>query len=516
MRRERKRKETHDVRPHKYRAWFAEGDGTKLPQPVYALARRMQDCWTDIALHNQQAYDEWRKEHPAPAEPAGLEGEALVKWRKENSPKPPKPFYAGNQEWVEGRVKQASLPDELGEAILDRFSVTLRNMRNGGGPPKPHRCLDKFALYHRYTSGGLPVHRLGGERSQRFRILLPSPEAYRPQGGAKNPRELRRQRTCPAWVRVDGVPVPLNVMMHRPLPEGDAYVKRVALVGKKCSAATPWEVYVVLTLEVPFEKEPQAPAETQCGIDVGWRKLDDNQMRIAVLYDGQPRPEELVMPLRLHDRRLGEVSLERLANLKRCRDGLLERTKTALAAVLSPLPADWARMRNGGLVRLIRDGGTPAKAVAVLEAWREDNDRYLRLERMVEGHLRRHYEWRCRNWAKDVAARHGTVRIEKMNLQEMWEAEKVKKAPALKASAERRKLAACGSLLGMLKHTVSKARGALAEVETAYTTNTCSVCGAHFEAGPELTGRCERGHEMDQDWNAARNIYASRAGEAVA
>jgi len=516
MPRERKRKETHDVRPRKYRAWFAEGDETRLPEPVYSLARRMQDCWTDIALHSQQAYDEWRKAHPAPAPPAGLEGEALQKWRKENWPKPPKPFYAGNQTWAENRVGQANLPDELGQTILDRLSVTFKNMGRGGGPPKPRRRLDKFAFHHRYTSGGLPVHRLGGERGERFRILLPPPQAYQPQRGIKNPHELRRQRACPAWFRVDGVPVRLNVMMHRPLPEGDAYVKRVALVGKKSSAAMPWEVHVVLTLEVPFEKEAQAPAGTQCGVDVGWRKLDDDRMRIAVLYNGQPTPEELIMPLRIFDRKLGEVSLERLANLKRCRDGLLERTKPAVAAMLGPLPAGWAQMRNGGLIRLMRDEGTPAEAVVVLEAWKQDNDRYLRTERMVEGHLRRHYEWRCRNWAKDVAARHRTVRIEKLNLREMWEMERVKKNPALRASAERRKLAACGSLLAMIKHAVSKARGELAEVKAARTTHTCSVCGAHFEVGPGIMGRCGRGHEMDQDWNAARNICASRAEAAVA
>jgi hypothetical protein len=376
---------------------------------------------------------EWRKAHPARARPAGLEREALEKSRRENRPKPTKDFYAANQVWAEERVKQASLPDELGQTILHRLSVAFKNMRKGGGPPKPHHCLDRFAFHHRYTGGGLPVHTLGGERSERFRFLLPLTEAYQLRRGIKNPRELRRQRVCPAWFRVDGVPVRLNVVMHRPLPDGD--VKRVALVGKKSSAAMPWEVHIVLTLEVPFKKEAQAPAGMQCRIDVGWRKLDHDRMRVAVLYNGQPTPEELVMPLRIYDRKLGEVSLERLANLKRCRDGLLERAKVTVGAMLSSLPAGWAQMRNGGLLRLMRDEGTPAEVVAVLEAWQKDNDRYLRMERMVEGHLRRHYEWRYRNWAKDEAARHRTVHIEKMNQREMWEAEKVKNDPALKASA---------------------------------------------------------------------------------
>ncbi len=511
MQRKRKRENTHDIMVHKYRAWFDEGDGTRLSDPVYALARRMQDCWTDIALHNQQAHDEWRKAHPAPAPPPGLEGQALEKWRKENWSKPTKDFYTGNQAWAESRVRQANLPDELGQTILDRLSATFKGMRNGGGPPKPHRRLEKFALHHRYTRAGLPVHKLGGKCNERFRILLPPSEAYQRQGGAKNPRELRRQRTCPAWFRVDRVPVRLNVMVHRPLPEGDVYVKRVVLVGKKSSLALPWEIHVVIALEVPIEKEALAPVGTQCGIDLGWRKVDEEHMRVAVLNFGSPWPEELVMPLALHDRKLGEVSLDRMANIQRCRDGLLERTKSAVAPMLGPMPAGWAQTRNGGLIRLMRDTATSAEAVALLEAWKKDSDRYLRTERMLESHMLRHYEWRYRNWAKDVAARYHTVRIKRMNLKEMWSVEKTKDDPALKASAERRKLAACGSLLAMVKHAVRKACGNLVEVEAAHTTDTCSACGSRFEAGAGLMGRCERDHEIDQDWNAASNIYAGRA-----
>jgi hypothetical protein len=516
MQRERKRKESHDIRPHKYRAWFAEGDGTRLPEPVYLLAKRMQDCWTDIALHNQDAYDEWRTAHPAPAAPAGLEGEAFEKWRRENWPRPPKTYYEGNQAWAENRVRQANLPGELGETILDRLSVTLNNMKKGGGPPKPHYRLDRFAFHHRYTSGGLPVLGLRSQRSQRFHILLPPPHAYQPTGRMKNPRELRRQRLCPAWFCVDGVPVRLNVMMHRPLPEGDAYVKRVALVGKKSSAAMPWEVFLVFTMEVPSAKEPQAPTGTRCGLDVGWRKLDKDRMRVAMLYNGAPQSEELVMPLRIHDRKLGEVSLERLAGLNRYRDALLERTKAAVATMLGIEPSAWAQTRNGGLVHLMREEGAPPEVIEVLEAWKQDNDRYLRIERMVADRLRRHYDWRYHNWAKDVAARHRAIYVEKTDQRQMWEGERVKTNPALRSSAERRKLAACGLLLAAIKCAVSKAGGELVEVEAAHTTDICSICGAHFQAAAALIGRCERGHEMDQDWNAARNICGRRAEPVAA
>jgi hypothetical protein len=86
MLRERKRKDTHGIRPQKYRAWFAEGDGTRLPEPVNALPRRMQDCWADIALHDQQAYGDWRQAHLGPGPPAGAETEALDERRKKGNP----------------------------------------------------------------------------------------------------------------------------------------------------------------------------------------------------------------------------------------------------------------------------------------------------------------------------------------------------------------------------------------------------------------------------------------------
>jgi len=189
------------------------------------------------------------------------------------------------------------------------------------------------------------------------------------------------------------------------------------------------------------------------------------------------------MPLRIHDRKLGEVSLERLAGLNRCRDALLERTKAVVATILGTEPSAWTQMRNGGLIRLMGEEGAPPE---VIEAWKQDNDRYLRIERMVADRLRRHYDWKYHNWAKDVAARHRTVCVEKANLRQMWKVERVNTNPALKASAEWRKLAACGLLLAAVKCAVGKACGEFVEVEAAHTTNICSICGAHFHAAAAL------------------------------
>ena len=98
----------------------------------------------------------------------------------------------------------------------------------------------------------------------------------------------------------------------------------------------------------------------------------------------------------------------------------------------------------------------------------------------------------------------------------MWEVESLKTNPALRASADRRKLAACASLPAAIKHAISKARGELVEVEAAHMTDRYSDRGAHFQAAEARMGRCERGHAKDQGLNAARNVFASRAEAVVA
>lgn len=55
----------------------------------------------------------------------------------------------------------------------------------------------------------------------------------------------------------------------------------------------------------------------------------------------------------------------------------------------------------------------------------------------------------------------------------------------------------------------------MVDVASARTTDTCSVCGSRFETGSAIMGHCEQGHEMDQDWNTARNLFAGEAEEAV-
>ncbi len=82
----------------------------------------------------------------------------------------------------------------------------------------------------------------------------------------------------------------------------------------------------------------------------------------------------------------------------------------------------------------------------------------------------------------------------------------------MSAAAERRKYASCGELLATIDNAARKVGRSRELVEALHTTDTCSKCGTKFEAGSEVIGKCENGHVMDQDWNAASNIYANLMG----
>ena len=61
---------------------------------------------------------------------------------------------------------------------------------------------------------------------------------------------------------------------------------------------------------------------------------------------------------------------------------------------------------------------------------------------------------------------------------------------------------------------MAKRRREIVEVNPAYTTRLCSAiingaaCGSTIDPSEDALLTCERGHTMDQDVNAARNLWS--------
>jgi len=484
--RKRTKAETHAVKCYKFRAFLKENNDGLLPTAIYNCAQKQRKVWNDLAIGQATRWQAWKDAHPPVGGPDG----------KPKFTKPDKTYWQEWESWMRSTVAASDLGWEAESDIIDRFSVVLRRLSKSGGAPKPRR-FDSFSIPHRYSGGGIALDALASERAKRFRIVFSADSAY-----ANNSRESRRERIANAWFGVDGDTVALSVPMHRQIPS-NAIIKGIRLVGWKQSPAMRWMVHIVITVEEPKFQTTPCPVPRTVALDVGWRKLE-NELRVAVAYDGSQH-FELRIPLRFTHKALGEVSLDRKRGCQQVKDALLERCKKDLKTVGLDVPT---QARNGWLIRFMRESPQHS-GLTILEKWKRDNDMLQRKVLMLENAMTGRREHLYREFAAKLVNQYDVIKIENLDLPEMNSVEQTKDNYALEQSVERRKLAACGTLIASIKNAAQNRGKRVEEIEAAWTTGTCSDCGGEFEAGAALLGRCKQcQRQQDQDWTAAKNIYA--------
>jgi hypothetical protein len=487
-----------------------------LPTILYETAKRQQTLWNTLVEEQDRRYQAWKASHESEAITVTIEssGTSFKKY-----PKPHKEYWNSFDQWALQAVKDSDLNWETGPDVFERYKAVYRRVKSGGGFPTLKKGLRNFSIAHRYTAGGMPLEKLGGRLQTRFRIALPSEKLYE-----NNTRENRRSRLTSAWFGIEKEQISLKVVVHRRIPT-DAVVKRIALTGMKQSPAMRWKFALVFTVEEPM-RERHAPWKECIGIDIGWRKMDES-LRVCVAYDGSnhlpiteggklsPHGAGLFLPLSWSSKDLGEVSLERKRSIQSYRDQLLEQCKESLRQQLPHLPAAFAQMRNGGLVRLLRvleENGSNSCSVDMIRKWKRNNDQLTRKMLLLDNRMRSRREWVYRNFASRIASEYKKIRVENIELHEMAAKNSVKESPALQAAAHYRNYAACGELLAALKHAAGER---VEMINARLTTRLCAKCGAVFESESELVGHCSNlqcssSNGYDQDWNAAENIYANR------
>jgi hypothetical protein len=498
--RKRNRELSHQPVVYKFRAYLNSEFPHTLPKLVYQFVKRQQETWNALAAEQDQRWKQWQRGHP----PTTVDGKPIFE-------KPPKEWWAEWEAWMRQRVHDSALGWEAEADIIDRFSSTLRRLGRHGGAPKLQKSLRSFSIPHRYTGGGVPLERLRGMRTERFHVDFPSVSAY-----WKSDRDSRRARVGKARLMVGESIVKMVVVLHRQIPS-EAIIKGVRLNGWKQSPALDWETYIAITAEIPLVQPTMGSRVV--GIDVGWRK-EDGKLRVAVAYDGTRHDELFVFP-EFTDKSLGEVSLDRQRSCQQLCDAALERCKEELKAFGIAVPP---RARNRFLVRVLGDVNTPAGALPILERWRRNNDSLHRKILLLANAMAGRRDHRYREWAADIADTYDIIRVEALNLPQIYGLEASKKAKeegdyALWMSRERRKLASVGLLISAIENAARMRGKRFEKVEAAWTTRTCSCCGGNFALeGAERDGRCNCcGRVADQDWNAAENIFANvqtpQAGE---
>lgn len=373
----------------------------------------------------------------------------------------------GHDVWAEfdGIVKYllvaSGLNWECGPAVVDRFrsacQSAAKNLRDW---PHEHRGLRRIMTPHRYTGGGISTHRLFSDRAERIRLTSPPAAAY-----ASERRRARYLRRRGFRFGLGGKPIYAEVVLHREIPE-IAIVKQVAWCGERVGPR--WDWYLTITIEEdPVEREATGRA---CGVDVGWRLTADREIRGAMIADSDGREIEFTLPLLLdnaHSRRYKAMHIDGWLDLE-----------------------EWDRQLSGA------DRGTPEhRRIASIR-----HELYRRLVRTRTKIYERLAAWLASNY--DHMVIEGDLAIKRM-------AENPEKNAALDAADRYRQIVAPATLLQTIRNA-ARFRGAeVVNGETAYSTLTCWICGGVLSGQDgSLWLRCPRGHQWDQDVNAARNLLS--------
>lgn len=349
----------------------------------------------------------------------------------------------------------------------------------------------------------------------------------------------------------DPIWVECPIKMHRPLPD-NAKVRGAYLRVFRRGMQTRYEACVMVESEV-FNKQLEVPrgSAEACGIDVGWRDMLDGSIRVAVLAGTDGAVEQLVLPPRL----VGSVGYAE--SLQSAADRLFNaqmpvfevtshlwtdeqrqlwahrgkwRSWKRLARASSDLERDhatydsaalWQRWKNWRLATPKLDLFCPLddsfrdwaqregldelqQQLWHLNIWRRKVVHLVHMSQVARSKQVGHRRDLYRKFAARVALRYGRVVVEKLVQSDLIETrERDPKMSAVPRS--NRFLAAPGELLETLQHAVGKDR--MTKVDPAYTTITCTVCGAIGEPTPNILWQCAAcGAEADQDAAAARNL----------
>lgn len=450
-----------------------------VPEQAWAQVRTQRDLWNDLCVLSALAAGE------AKAEPANR-----------------KATWATWGEHATELVERSGLNWEAGPDVLDRFRTAMKGIgKDGKGPPRQHWRIDRVRLIHRYTGGGAMLPQIFAAKAKRLSLWI-----------AGDGRVLDGHFGLDG----EGDPIRFRAVYHRPLPEG-AIVKRAAWCGELDVFGWHWSLH--LTLEMP-PAMLQTHAGPIAGMDLGWRVRGGDYLRIGVLIDEYGETMELRLPFDGSNgstRKAGIPSdwrdVDRYA--EQCAAGL-ERCKADLAASLEreqPGLVSTNRlrlMRDRGLRRLAPDLLDVApESARIIETWDVADVKLRRRQAGLRTRLLRQRRYNYRLLAAWLCRRYSALAIEAdMSLADL--AMDSGGVPAIKAAQRYRQMAALSEFRMALTQAAAKT-GTVIAGEAMDTTRLCAECSEMAEGGPALVLRCPRGHEWDQDANAARNLLAQIA-----
>lgn len=309
--------------------------------------------------------------------------------------------------------------------------------------------------------------------------------------------------------------------MHRPLPVG-ARITWVQAIRRRVGTHDEWSIQFTCDFAAGVRADT-ATATGLAGIDLGWRKLEDGSLRVAYIA-GDDFAQDVTIPPDQIDR------VRKCDDLESIRDRQFNEERAWLAnwLVAATVP-DWMREATETLAQwrsqarlaalVIRWRGErfdgDSEAFGHVEAWRQQDKHLLDWA----AYQRRGFElWRKDHYRR-LAARL-RWRFDRLAVEDTDWAAMARIPPAEDDTDEiNRRWWMRIAAPGLLRECIEAGHPEVVRVPASKTTTTCSKCAAGpiegWDAMRQLDLVCASGHRIDQDRNAALNVFALASGAVV-
>lgn len=437
----------------------------------------------------------------------------------------------------------AKLPFYLQRIVAERISAcqkARRTRREAGDSGKWLQGYPRPDLDDSAEEGGIDVYFNGqnldwsvGEMRNTYAQISPpcNPSAHHGPRGGKY-RRLREMREV--TIREPEFPghrFTLNVLFHA-VPS-HARVKSYKLRAEKDGRGKlRWFFIPQLELTVPAS----APERTFVGVDLGWRKENEQEFAAAHSWDQKRgyRRWTLRIPNNRWARRWNsqknrtsladqgfpiELTPEGVRDFASRRGALLRDFKTKVGERLrqaGQLPANWDRIGRRGIMRLFTDEKSPQ--FAVLKNIRTDYGEWLNLDTQL-GHVYRvgwamltdNLDRQRREIARNILDGMTDIGIEGLNLKAMAEAENQGGANWQRhienIRNQSRQMTGPANFIMILTNMARKMGKRVHFLNPWRTSRRCSACGCENNLGSAETYVCANcGKRWNRDDNAARNL----------
>ncbi len=404
-----------------------------------------------------------------------------------------------------------------------RIEKAIESAKKSRTDPDFHRWNDKGSIGVQIQKG-MSVDALFSCEDTRLRIE-PVPADTWTGSRAKRRRQSRTRvhirmgsqgkRREPLWAS-------FNLILHRPLPD-DGVIKNAWVQKRRIGLRLRWELCI--TLESRTFVVPSVDIGRTCGIDVGWRKMDEaGTLRVAYVVGSDGYHEEILTPSNIWS------ALDYANDLRSLQDHAFDEAKERLMAWMKGkrrrLPK-WLKEKTSHL-HMWRSSRRMAKLV-----WKWKKSRFSGDEEIMEMLLawrrryRHLYGWECNQRSKAegrrnehyrviahrLAQRYGTFVLEDFDLRKMSRSPEVEDEDEMSKGLRRQKsVAAVSEFRAALKLAASNAGASIIPRPSPYTTMMCHACGkiCYWNAEKHLCHTCEHcGVRWDQDANAGTNLLAA-------